>query len=150
MEIGPILSSLSRHKITAWLVIIEIALTCAIVCNAVFLISQRLERMNMVSGIAEHELVEIQLANLGVRPDAKARTQEDLAALRQIPGVTQVSLANQMPFSDSETNNSIKLDPAQKMPTLSAAMYWGENLSQTFGTQLVAGRNLREDDYRDL
>ena len=150
MEIRPILSSLSRHKITAWLVIIEIALTCAIVCNAVFLISQRLDRMNMVSGIAEHELVEIQLANLGVRPDAKARTQEDLAALRQIPGVTQVSLANQMPFSDSETNNSIKLDPAQKMPTLSAAMYWGENLSQTFGTQLVAGRNLREDDYRDL
>jgi putative ABC transport system permease protein len=150
MEIRPILSSLSRHKITAWLVIIEIALTCAIVCNAVFLISQRLERMNMVSGIAEHELVEIQLANLGVRSDAKARTQEDLAALRQIPGVTQVSLANQMPFSSSETNNSIKLDPTQKLPTLSAALYWGENLSQTFGTQLVAGRNLREDDYRDL
>jgi putative ABC transport system permease protein len=150
MEIRPILSSLSRHKITAWLVIIEIALTCAIVCNAVFLISQRLDRMNMVSGIAEHELVEIQLANLGVRSDAKARTQEDLAALRQIPGVTQVSLANQMPFSSSETNNSIKLDPTQKLPTLSAAMYWGENLSQTFGTQLVAGRNLREDDYRDL
>lgn len=150
MEIRPILSSLSRHKITAWLVIIEIALTCAIVCNAVFLISQRLERMNMVSGIAEHELVEIQLANLGVRPDAKARTQEDLAALRQIPGVTQASLANQMPFSSSETNNSIKLDPTQKLPTLSAALYWGENLAQTFGTQLVAGRNLREDDYRDL
>ncbi|MFZ0872568.1 MAG: FtsX-like permease family protein [Rhodanobacter sp.] len=150
MEIRPILSSLSRHKITAWLVIIEIALTCAIVCNAVFLISQRLERMNMVSGIAEHELVEIQLANLGVRSDAKARTQEDLAALRQIPGVTQASLANQMPFSSSETNNSIKLDPTQKLPTLSAALYWGENLAQTFGTQLVAGRNLREDDYRDL
>jgi putative ABC transport system permease protein len=150
MEIRPILSSLSRHKITAWLVIIEIALTCAIVCNAVFLISQRVDRMNMVSGIAEHELVEIQLANLGVRPDAKARTQEDLAALRQIPGVTQVSLANQMPFSDSETNNSIKLDPTQKLPSLSAALYWGENLAQTFGTQLVAGRNLREDDYRDL
>ena len=150
MEIRPIISSLSRHKITAWLLIIEIALTCAIICNAVFLISQRLERMNMLSGIAEHELVEIQLANLGVRLDGKARTREDLAALRRIPGVTEASLVNQMPFSSSETNNTIKLDPAQKAPTLSAALYWGERLSPTFGTQLIAGRDLREDDYRDL
>ena len=150
MEIRPILSSLRRHKVAAWLVIIEIALTCAIVCNAVFLISQRVERMHMVSGIAEHELSEIRLANLGVRRDSKARTQEDLAALRQIPGVTQVSVASQLPFGSSETNDNVKLDPNQKLPTLTAAMYWGQNLAQTFGTQLVAGRNLRDDDFRDL
>jgi len=150
MEIRPILSSLRRHKVAAWLVIIEVALTCAIVCNAVFLISQRVERMHMVSGIAEHELSEIRLANLGVRPDSKARTQEDLAALRLIPGVTQVSVASQLPFGSSETNDNVKLDPNQKLPTLSAAMYWGQNLAQTLGTQLVAGRNLRDDDFRDL
>jgi putative ABC transport system permease protein len=55
-----------------------------------------------------------------------------------------------MPFSSSETNNSLKLDPTQKLPTLTVAMYWGENLAQTMGTQLVAGRNLREDDFRDI
>ena len=58
MDILPIFSTLRRHKLTAWLLILEIALTCAIVCNAVFLISQRLQRMDMPSGIAEHELVE--------------------------------------------------------------------------------------------
>ncbi|MGN6281975.1 MAG: ABC transporter permease, partial [Frateuria sp.] len=57
MDILPILSTLRRHKITALLLVLEIALTCAIVCNAVFLINQRLERMQMVSGVAEHELV---------------------------------------------------------------------------------------------
>ena len=57
MDILPILSTLRRHKLTSWLLILEIALTCAIVCNAVFMIGQRLERMDMVSGVAEHELL---------------------------------------------------------------------------------------------
>ncbi|HWX66150.1 MAG TPA: FtsX-like permease family protein [Rhodanobacter sp.] len=149
MEIRPILSSLRRHKITAFLLVLEIALTCAIVCNAVFLISQRLERMHMPSGIAEHELIQIQLANLGLRADAKARTLEDLAALRQIAGVTEVGLASQLPFGNASSNNDMRLDPTQKLATLNAAMYTGQNLLQTMGTQLVAGRNLRDDDFRD-
>ena len=61
MDIRPILSTLRRHKLTAWLLILEIALTCAIVCNAMFLIGQQLQHMGMPSGIAEHELVQIQL-----------------------------------------------------------------------------------------
>ncbi len=149
MEFRPILSSLKRHKVTAWLLIIQIALTCAIVCNAVFLIGLRLERMNTVSGVAEHELVQIQLASLGLRPDAKARTEEDLAALRQIPGVTQVGVASELPFGNNENNSSVLLDPKQKLPTLNAASYGGQNLLQTLGTRLVSGRNLQNDDFRD-
>src|SRR5678816_1049815 len=99
MDILPILSTLRRHKLTAWLLILEIALTCAIVCNAVFLISQRLQRMDMPSGVAEHELVQIQMAYIGDRPDANARAETDLEALRQIPGVKQVALSISLPFS---------------------------------------------------
>lgn len=150
MEILPILSSLRRHKITAWLLIIEIALTCAIICNAVFLISQRLERMNIVSGVAEHELVQIKLANVGLRSDAKARVEADLAALRRIPDVTLVGVASQLPLGSGSSNNGIMLDPKQKMMTLNATMYQGQNLLQTLGTRLVAGRNLDDADYRDL
>ena len=43
MEIRPILSTLRRHKTAAALIVLEIALSCAIVCNALFLISERLE-----------------------------------------------------------------------------------------------------------
>ena len=41
MEFRPILSTLMRHKIAALLIVLEIALTCAIVCNALFLIGER-------------------------------------------------------------------------------------------------------------
>ena len=150
MDIRPILSTLRRHKIPALLLILEIALTCAIVCNAVFLISQRLERNKMVSGVAEHELVQIQVANIGKPTDAKARAQEDLAVLRQIPGVTAAALVNQVPFTNSSSNTSIKLDPAQKLPTLNATMYMGEGLIRTYGARLVAGRDFNADEYLDF
>ncbi len=150
MDILPILSTLRRHKITAFLVIIEIALTCAIVCNAVFLINQRLDRMHMTSGVAEHELLEILFADIGPNKNQKARTEEDLAALRQIPGVIQVSSANQVPFGNSSWNGGIKLDRNQRVSTLNATTYTGENVLQTLGTQLVEGRNLQPDDYMDF
>lgn len=150
MDILPILTTLRRHKITAFLVILEIALTCAIVCNAVFLISQRIDRIHMPSGVAEHELVQIELANIGAKADEYARAQEDLVALRQIPGVTQVASVGQVPFGNSSNNAGIRLDPNQTNATLDATTYYGENLIDTFGAKLVAGRNLGPDDYRSM
>lgn len=152
MELRPILSTLRRHKTTAWLLILEIALTCAIVCNAVFLIGQRLQRMDLPSGIAEHELVQIQLGHIGKNADAKAQTETDLAALRQIAGVRQVAVANQLPFSCcSDSNGSIMLDPQQKQGTAQVAEFMGgPGLLPTLGAQLVAGRDFQPGEYVDF
>jgi putative ABC transport system permease protein len=150
MEIGPILSTLKRHKITASLVVLEIALSCAIVCNAVFLVTQRIERMQMSSGVAEHELVQVQAASIGSREDSRARVQEDLAALRRIPGVVAATLVNQIPFGNSSWNTGIKLDPKQNKNTLVTTSYYGEDIAQTFGAKLVAGRYFTADEYVNL
>jgi putative ABC transport system permease protein len=55
-----------------------------------------------------------------------------------------------VPFTNSSSNSSIKLDPKQKLPTLNATQYMGEDLIGTFGVQLVAGRNFRPDEYMDF
>jgi len=150
MAIRPILSTLRRHKTTALLVVLEIALTCAIVCNAVFLVTQRIDRIHMPSGVAEHELIQIGLADIGKTPDEHARTLTDLAALRAIPGVTEVASVNQIPFGRSSNNSGIKLDPKQNKPTVNATNYYGENIGQTLGVQLVAGRLLQPEDHVSL
>jgi putative ABC transport system permease protein len=150
MAVRPILSTLRRHKTTALLVVLEIALTCAIVCNAVFLVIQRIDRIHMPSGVAEHELIQVDLADIGKTNDEHARTLTDLAALRAIPGVTQVAAVNQIPFGHSSNNSGIKLDPKQNKATLNAAHYQGENIAQTLGLQLVAGRLLEPADYVEL
>ena len=59
MEIRPILSTLLRHKTAATLIVLQLALTCAIICNAMFMIGDRLQQVNEVSGIAEDELVQV-------------------------------------------------------------------------------------------
>lgn len=151
MDILPILATLRRHKLTAWLLVLEIALTCAIVCNAVFLIGQRLRHMDMPSGIAEHQLVQVKLGYIDNTPDAKAQTQTDVAALQQIPGIKQVALMRYLPFSlDGMSNTGIKLDPQQQKYTLEAGQYLGENLLPTLGARLVAGRNFQPGEYVDF
>ena len=151
MDIQPILSTLRRHKITAWLLILQIALTCAIVCNAVFLIHQRLQQMDLVSGIAEHELLQIKLAYIGDRPEAYAQAQTDLATLRQIAGVQAVALVNQLPLSGySMSNSGIKLRPQQQQTSLEVASYYGQNLLTTLGVRLISGRDFQPDELVDL
>jgi putative ABC transport system permease protein len=150
MDIRPILSTLRRHKFTACLLIAEISLTCAIVCNAVFLIGQRLERMHMTSGAAEHELVYISMAYIGIPPDAMARSAADVAALRQLAGVQSVTTTNQVLFGGSSSNMGLRITPTQQTDTIESSQYFGEGIVPTFGLQLVAGRDFRPDEYQDL
>jgi putative ABC transport system permease protein len=147
MDILPIFKTLSRHKVIMWLLMLEIALSCAIVCNGVFLIVQRMQHMDMPSGIAEHDLVQIQQAPIAPPPDRYARAREDLAALQQIPGVQAVGMTNQVPFGGASSNGNVMLTPTQPHPTLNAATYFGEDLVPAFGLHLTSGRDLGPDDY---
>ncbi|GLQ50207.1 ABC transporter permease [Dyella flava] len=150
MDIRPILVTLRRHKFTCCLLVLQIAFTCAIVCNAIFLIGQRLERMRTPSGIAENELVYIQMADIGNRPDAKARAAEDLAALQAIPGVKSAALVDELPFDMGSDNMDVRTDPNQRMATLSASQYFGEGLTKTLGVKLIEGRDFRPEEFVDL
>lgn len=149
MDIRPILSTLSRHKTAASLIVLEIALSCAIICNAVFLISQRLERMQRPTGMADSELVRINVAGIGEDENAGALVKQDIAALRSLPGVEAATSLNHVPFDNSSWNSSISLQPEQPMPNLNSAVYLGENLVQTLGLRIVEGRDFKPDEYAD-
>jgi len=151
MDIRPILSTLRRHKTAAALIVLEIALACAIVCNALFLIGNRIETLHRPSGIAESELVTVSLGGIGQQVNAAARTREDLAALRAVPGVRNATVLNQVPFVHYSSNTSLSLTPDQERPTLNAAQYMAEEGTlQTLGLQLVGGRDFTPDEYLDL
>ena len=149
MDIRPILSTLSRHKTAASLIVLEIALSCAIICNAVFLISQRLERMQRPTGMADSELVRINVAGIGEDENAGALVKQDIAALRNLPGVEAATSLNHVPFDNSSWNSSISLQPEQPMPNLNSAVSLGENLVHTLGLRIVEGRDFKPDEYAD-
>ena len=150
MDIRPILSTLMRHKTAAALIVVEIALTCAIICNALFMISDRLSQVREVSGIAEEELVRVQISGIGSDADQVARTRTDLASLRAIPGVKDATVLNQVPFVNSSWNSGVRLQQEQQQSTLTATTYMAEDqFIETLGLTLVAGRDFDADEYRE-
>ena len=151
MDIRPILSTLRRHKTAAALIVLEIALSCAIICNAVFLIRERIARIDMPSGVAEKEAVIVNLTGIGTDQNAATLTREDLAALRAIPGVTAAASTNEVPFGNSSWNSGITLTPEQTKSTLNATTYYDSGeLAKALGVKLVAGRNFAPDEYVDF
>ena len=151
MEIRPILSTLMRHKTAATLIVLEIALTCAIICNALFMIGERVVQVREVSGLVENELVRVALVPVGEDADADAQTRSDLAMLRGLPGVKAATVLNQVPFVNSSWNSGVRLDLDQQIPTLHATVYTAEEkFLETFGLELVAGRDFTADEYQDF
>src|SRR5687768_12128009 len=126
MDIRPILSTLRRHKTAAALIVLEIALSCAIICNALFLIGGRIDRINRPSGMADDEIVRIQITGIGTDDNASALTRGDLAALRALPGVRSASVTNQVLFGGGSWNSGVNLQPDQTHASLTSTIYMGD------------------------
>ncbi|MBN8712557.1 MAG: ABC transporter permease [Xanthomonadales bacterium] len=142
----PMLASLTRHRLTVLLLALQVALTCAIVCNVALMIAGRTAQMRMPSGVAEDELVMLDNASLdGGNP--LARHAADLAALRRIPGVTAVAAVDALPFNRNNWSNGIATVP-DGPPRLAATAFNGTpGELQALGLHLVAGRDFRPDEY---
>jgi putative ABC transport system permease protein len=148
MHFIPILSTLRRHRTAAVLIVLEIALTCAIVCNAIFLIGDRLSRMERPSGVAEDELVRIKITGIGKQADPNALTAQDLIALRSIPGVKYAATTDMIPFGGSSWNTSVGPIKDDDQSSVNVANYMGsEDLLETLGVQLIAGRDFTPEEY---
>jgi putative ABC transport system permease protein len=149
MDILPILSSLRRHKTAAGLIVLEIALTSTIVCNALHMISQRIERLNHDSGLPEAELVVLDVRSTGGSADVDELTGRDLADLRALPGVKSAAVVNQVIYGNNSNNSDVRNVADKNGPRQSAAFYAaGEQIVATMGLKLVEGRDFRPEEYQ--
>jgi putative ABC transport system permease protein len=150
IPIRPILSALTRHKAGVFLIALQVALTLAIVVNALFVISQRVIYMSRPSGIDEGNIVIVDNRWVGaVTPaQAQAKTAADLAVLRQLPGVADAYADYSFPAAGPwATLWSIGLAPDQTSPTsYSEAYFADEHTLSTYGVRLVAGRGFSADE----
>ncbi|GAB2557244.1 ABC transporter permease [Rhodanobacter koreensis] len=149
IQIRPILTALRRHKAGTLLIALQIALTLAIVCNALFIIHQRLSNLSEASGVDESSVFVIanQWAADWSTPQVDAQVRADLLALRQLPAVRDAAPANGYPLHGSGSDNFVTMTPDQVEPTTDAAVYTGdEHFIGSLGLKLVAGRNFRPDE----
>jgi putative ABC transport system permease protein len=151
MEFRPIISAMRRNKVGAVLIAVQIAITLAILCNALFIIQQRVAMSDRPTGIDDEASVVV-LDNqwVGNPPDLMARQMGDLAALRSMPGVVDAYATNSVPLSDGGSSEGISLHPDQKSATARAALYFGDQHTiASLGLKLIAGRNFNSDEVTD-
>jgi putative ABC transport system permease protein len=144
MQIKPILATLRHHKAGAVLIALQIALTLAIVCNALFIIQQRVARVSRPSGVTESNLFVIRndWADKSDTQRIDVQMQADLLALRQLASVQDAAPANSFPLRGSGWDNYVKMSPDQvKMTTDSAIFFADDHTLAALGVKLIAGRN---------
>ncbi|AIF45917.1 ABC transporter permease [Dyella japonica] len=150
MSHSPLIASLLRHKLTAGLLVMQVALTCAIVCNVASIIGHRLTQMQLPSGVAENELVLIESISVDESANPLARHDADLAALRAIPGVTSVTAVDSLPLSGNNWSNGISLVPNGPSLTTATAYSGTQEEMRTLGMHLVSGRLFLPEEYIPL
>jgi len=151
MEIRPIFSSLLRHhRVPSILIMLEIALACAVLCNAMFMTFERLTDINLPNAIDESgiSIINIQGADPTKVNDDIPR---NLSALRELPGVKAVSVTNTVPVSRDGEYTAFSTKPGQdvndKSNVITAEYLIAANGEKALGLQLTQGRFFNEDEY---
>ena len=142
METGPIWRAMMRNKTGVILIALQIAVTMAIMVNAISIMQERSRMMARPTGIDEANIFHI--ASMGFAEDFNERVavEEDLAMLRGLPGVVNATQSNSVPLRNGGWSMGLALEPGEDIEGTSVAVYFvDEHGLDTFGLNLLAGEN---------
>ncbi|MEL6367341.1 MAG: FtsX-like permease family protein [Pseudomonadota bacterium] len=147
MEIKPILSTLLRNKTGAVLIALQIALTMAVVVNAVVVIQDRAETIAMPTGVDVDQLIMTRAFTFNDEQNARAVIDNDLAVLGALPGVQSVTKISTMPLSNSGSSSTFRASDADNAISLNLAYYQSDVFAlSTLGLEITRGRWFRDDE----
>lgn len=148
LEIKPIFHALCRSKVGAILLLIQIAITTAIVSNAAFIIQDRISYLSQETGYPEQDIFVFNVMMFGKDVSPSQQYELDEAMLRQIPGVVDAAYSSNTPLSGSGSSSDFSLKPApeESKSARSSYMFIDEHGINTYGVKLIAGRNYTEDE----
>jgi putative ABC transport system permease protein len=152
-----LLSAIRHQKVGALLIALQVAITLAIVCNALSIIIGRIDHLHRPSGLREQDLLSLISAMPADDPSGSseegytrdaATIDTDLASIRQIPGVEQATATYSLPFSNNNVGTYVTHGPDLPFRT-SVSLYFADPQAlATLGLKLNAGRNFREAEIQ--
>ena len=139
-----------RKKSGAVLIAVQIAVTLAILANALSLIVDRLAWSARLTGIDEANIFFIYATSVDKPSNLAALQSSDLAVLRSMSGVANAYATNSFPLEGGGWSMSADLQPDQKTPSAHISFYFGdEQALDTLGVKLIAGRNFTASEIVD-
>jgi putative ABC transport system permease protein len=151
MELGPILRSLFHHKSRFWLIVLEIALTLAVVANCVHMMLINRSMILRPTGIDENNILAVYSdpfsQDFQDEAYVRATINKDLRAMRELPGVRGVTAINQVPLSGSGSSSDRR--ESNTDGEFVGVPYYAvtEGALQALGVELVEGRDFVPADF---
>jgi putative ABC transport system permease protein len=154
MDIKPVYSALMRNKSGLALIVLQVAITLAVVCNSLFIILQRSERVGRPSGMDEQNTFTITSLGFVKGYDVKAAMRQDLDAIRALPGVVAATTTNTVPTSNGGWSTGLDtqpLDPNGERRAQSSALYFTDEQGvESYGIKLLEGRDFTAEEIADF
>lgn len=153
-EIRPILMAMLKNKTAPLLVASQIALSLAILVNAMYIVNLRLQAAARPTGVQdEQQVFRVDISNQrqGGHEDQMAQQKAEAATIRAVPGVISVARVNSIPVSQSGSNTGMFADRKQEHSSAVSAIYISpDSLVQNWGLKLVQGRDFLAQEYQEL
>jgi putative ABC transport system permease protein len=147
-NIRQVVSALRHNRTGALLVALQIAITLAVLANAVYIVKQRFERTDRPTGFDVENVFAIASAGFAQDFDYVATMREDLAYLRSLPGVIAATASNAVPLSGgSGAMASLATKPNDEKNSIRGGYFEvDEQGLAALGVRLVAGRPFQQSE----
>jgi len=153
VEIGPITRALRRNKTRFVLIVLQIAITLAVVTNAITLIHAERDKMQISSGFDDANLLWVNsrpfASAFGERAYRITSAEADLRALRAIPGVVAVSNTSFIPWQGGGSSGAVKAAGGDGSKYQTQTYNATPGFIATLGIRVVEGRDIVQSDIND-
>lgn len=154
-----IISALCFNRLTAFFLIIQTTLACAILTNVLFFIAQQMHPMLQPSGIAEGSVLYVDNIGFPMTVDPTsgnisggtrlADLRDAEARVGAMSGVQAVSISLGMPLTQGfDAEGAWWTTDGKKSEK--ASLYLGDHLIQAWGLQLTSGRDFKADEVTTI
>ena len=153
MEIRPIVSSLAKSPVAALLIACQIALSVAILSNALAIIGQRMEMIGTKSGLDEENTFLMRPQVFATNANHRQIIEDDMRLIRGLPGVVAATPSAFIPLSSSGWNSTMRTteEPNEAPDNKNAAIYFGDSQAlNTYQIKLLSGRNFTAEEIEYL
>lgn len=152
MEFGPIFRAMTRNRARFVLIVLEVALTLALVVNCVTLILDARARIARVTGFDEENLILVRASPIEeAYRDADFTERviaEDTAALRAMPGVKAVSHTTFRPWAGGMSLTALQVPGHPELDNVGTQIYPADpDLFDALGVEVSEGRTFTQAEY---
>lgn len=152
LDLRPVLSALRHSPTGATLVILQVAITLAVLVNAAWVVSQRVEQIERPTGFDTRDTFAIDVSGLSNRFNIAQAESEDLAYLRGLHGVAAATVGTGIPLTgNGSTYDDFGLEPGGRGSVVTMNVLTADEQGlRTLGIYLAAGRNFRSSEIQPL